>query len=177
MFTEPHRVQCEGFPCKRCSKAGRICTFHEPGQTGIRLGGFGRSGFKTGSSNAVAFPAHPSHISRLMLPDQHCSLLTHFYVSFLSLNSFTGRSDGFQSVHALLRDSPTLFNAAIAVSALHVRGQDSALRLPRTNVALRSYMAAVCGLRRNLDDRDQRLDDSTLWSTFFLGIFEVHFST
>ena len=174
-FTKPDPVQCEGFPCKRCSKAGRICTFYESRQPQIRLGSSGRSESETAQREVVTLPVRATHVGRLILPDQNCSLLTHFYLSFLALNSFTGGTDDFRKLHSLLQDSPTLFNAAIAVSALHVGGQDSAFCLRRTHVALQSYRTAVSCLRRDLDDRAQRLDDSTLWSTFLLGMFEVLF--
>jgi hypothetical protein len=45
-------------------------------------------------------------------------------------------------------------------------------KLPEA-IALQFYRAAISCVQTELVDRDVGINDSVLWSTFFLGIFEV----
>jgi hypothetical protein len=112
-------------------------------------------------------------ISRSTTPDDLSRYITHFNTSFLSSNSFTGSSTAqFRDVNELLRDSSTLQNAVIAVSALDVERREY---LPKTgeSPALRYYRASISSVQTDLLRPDLRNNASVLWSTFFLGIFEL----
>lgn len=113
-------------------------------------------------------------IARPIISDLSSRYATHLYSSSFCLNNFTGRPfDGFQDVCSLLDSSPSLYNAAIAVAAMDVKRQ----RIPSPKYpeasALQYYRTAISSVQTELVDRNVGANDSILWSTFFLGIFEV----
>ena len=113
-------------------------------------------------------------IARPVISDLSSRYATHLYSSSFCLNNLTGRPfDGFDDVCSLLDSSPSLYNAAIAVAAMDVRHQ----RIPSPKSpeasALQCYRTAISSVRTELVDRNVGANDSILWSTFFLGIFEV----
>lgn len=100
--------------------------------------------------------------------------ITHLCSSSFCLNNFTGRPfDGFQDVFSLLDSSPALYNAVIAVAAMDVRCQRILSQKSPEASALQYYRTAISSVQTELVDRDVGVNDSVLWSTFFLGIFEV----
>jgi hypothetical protein len=66
-----------------------------------------------------------------------------------------------------------LYNAAIAVAALDIRRQSTLSHKSPEATALRYYRAAISCVQTELVDCDVGINDSVLWSTFFLGMFEV----
>jgi hypothetical protein len=113
-------------------------------------------------------------IARPVISDLPSRYVAHLYSSSFCLNNFTGRPfDGFDDVCSLLDSSPSLYNAAIAVAAMDVRRQRiPSLRSPEAS-ALQHYRTAISSVQTELVDRNVGANDSILWSTFFLGVFEV----
>jgi hypothetical protein len=108
-------------------------------------------------------------------------LVSHFFLTFLTTNDFTGKTWRSLSGHLwdLLNTSSGLENAAIAIAALDCSRRPSLSSVHETRpglkqTALMSYSSAIRGLKENLADTYPKSDcESTLWITFFLGIFEV----
>lgn len=98
----------------------------------------------------------------------------HFFSSFLCSNNLSGNSsDSLSDVRLLLHDSPGLRNAITAVAAMDIRCRSLAPARSAKGVALCYYRAAISSVQTELVDCDVIANDSVLWSTFFLGIFEV----
>ena len=161
--------QCEGgVPCKHCLRTQQTCTYTRVAKSFVFLN----------SKTVIDIPAHSSRricnsISRSITPDDLSRYITHFNTSFLSSNSFTGGSTAqFQDVNELLRDSSTLRDAVIAVGALDAERRGYPCKTGEST-ALRYYRASISSVQIDLLRPDLRDNASVLWSTFFLGIFEL----
>jgi hypothetical protein len=105
-------------------------------------------------------------------------LVSHFFSTFLAVNDFTGRSwkslEG--HLYELLNKSPGLKNVAIALAALDRSRMPRLFSIPERHInlkdtALKSYSSSIRGLKSQLASTSDW--ESTVWTTFFLGIFEV----
>lgn len=113
-------------------------------------------------------------IARPVVSDLPSRYVAHLCSSSFCLNNFTGRPfDGFQDVCSMLDSSPSLYNAAIAVAAMDVGRQTILSPKSPEASALKYYRTAISSVQTELVDRDVGANDSILWSTFFLGVFEV----
>jgi hypothetical protein len=77
-------------------------------------------------------------------------------------------------VGSILQRSTALLNVPMAIGTFCSQ-QDVEFKLSRAK-CLGFYGAAMSSLRADLLDDDLIKDSSVLWSTFFLGIFEVRSS-
>ena len=100
-------------------------------------------------------------------------LTNHFYTSFLQMNSFTGRSAlASRTIQPFLESSPALANVALAISSMLTQRKQSPNKPPRAQ-SIQFYRNAVTSLQTDLKDQRLNYNHSVLWSTFFLGLFEV----
>lgn len=165
-------VQCTGgFPCHVCIRTGQECILPRAKEPTISLE---RAVGSTSNGRCTHLLAgRRSVVPWSILADLPSRYITHFYSSFLSSNNICGTSDAFRDVHCLLLDSPGLYKTAIAVSALHVQAQSLTTSGLAKATAVQFYRAAISSVRNELADPELCTNDSILWSTFFLGYFEV----
>lgn len=104
-----------------------------------------------------------------------------FFADFLQANDFTGRGGmDTRDLAELSKTSPLLYRGVIAIAALDASQRCSgsiavgATAGPKT-IALHAYRDAVTALRGLLSDPRILHDDTVLWGTFILGVFEVGF--
>ena len=118
-----------------------------------------------------------SSIPKTVRADPEVLLTKHFYTSFLQMNNFTGRPVlASNTIHPFLESSPALSNVAMAISSMITQRKQSSDSLPRTQ-SIKFYRQAVASLQKDLQDQHLNYNYSVLWSTFFLGLFEVCLSS
>ena len=169
--------QCEGgFPCTSCVRTCRRCTPPKPKKSMIVLKDVVPSNSIT--SLEPGYLATNPNLTRPLQADLVSLYIGHFFSSFLPSNNFSGKIfDDIFDVRFLLQSSSSLRNALIAVAATDVRRQSLGPAKPAEGIALHFYRAAISSVRSELLNRNVIANDSVLWSTFFLGMFEVSPST
>jgi hypothetical protein len=121
------------------------------------------------------------HLSALKLcpsiPEDKLSLFTkHFFSDFLVRNDF-GTGLDFGTIVSQFQKTPSLYHATIAVGALDLskkqlvssaRGGKDAAVAPFV-----AYHTSISEFQNEIVSKSLLLNDVNLWTTFFLGIFEV----
>jgi len=110
-------------------------------------------------------------ISKSLQPELHDRVVVQFCNSFLESNSFTGKPID-SDMNSMIQSSLGLSDAAKAIGSLYVRRQHKNQYGTEMN-PLRFYAAGLSSLREDLRDSNMRRNISVLWSSFFLGLFEV----
>jgi len=103
-------------------------------------------------------------------------LLVNFFSTFLKINNFTGRDDlELGDISSSYQSSPSLYSAIIAVSALDLgtRCPDTQPRTRSKVIAIKAYRDSLVALQVELKNNLILQKTASLWSTFFLGVFEV----
>jgi len=119
-------------------------------------------------------PTTLSKIPKTLETDPEALLTNHFYISFLKTNSFTGRPRlASNTFNSFLESSPALSNVAMAISSMLTHGKEDGGKTSRVQ-SLQFYRQAVVSLQTDLQDQRLNYNHSVLWSTFFLGLFEVN---
>ena len=106
--------------------------------------------------------------------------ITHLFTSFVRQHDFTGQPHGqYQDLERLIHSSPCLQNAALALSSLDLESKEHAASGSGQNDALKYYGNAITLLRSELgrENRESGNQDSLLWSTLLLGMFELMYDT
>jgi len=101
--------------------------------------------------------------------------LPYFFTQFLPMNTFA--SEKFTIAEDLLtmvHSSAALRDAITAVAALHAKQQGplDEVRIESTE-ALKAYMRSVSIVQNSIAAGSFMTDQSALWTTFLLGLFEV----
>jgi hypothetical protein len=100
----------------------------------------------------------------------------HFFTTFLVHNDFAGASLDFDTITCQFQSTPSLHHVAIAVGAINLAPssviQKSTIRLE----ALNSYRASISEFQKEIQSTESKGSDECLWTTFFLGLFEVRTS-
>lgn len=117
-------------------------------------------------------------LHRTVYPKRADRYLTYFFTSFLPSNVFTSRNSPITGdLLAMSKSSPALRDAIDAVAALHFQRQ---WQMPFVKhdghehpEALKSYMRSVRSVREEIAAGTFIANQSALWVTFFLGLFEV----
>lgn len=101
-------------------------------------------------------------------------LIGRFYTSFLGMNSFTGRpGSASDTLQIFLHSSPALSNVAMAIGSMFSEGTQDSCDIASQAQPIQFYRKAVSSLQKDLQDQHLSVNYSVLWSTFFLGLFEV----
>ena len=112
-------------------------------------------------------------MTRPVQSDLGSRCIGHFFSSFLCSNNFSGRSsDSHYDVRSLIHESPGLRNVLTAIAAMDIRRSLAPAKSAKC-VALHYYRAAISSAQTELVDCNVMANDAVLWSTFFLGMFEV----
>ncbi|POR31888.1 Uncharacterized protein TPAR_07908 [Tolypocladium paradoxum] len=153
-----------GYPCEYCVRMNKTCQQQEPAQPAVKFIAF------TQSSPTAQLSTHVGQPSDIIYLD-------HF-ASFIRRCQFTR---GFASISTdlapLIQASPSLRDLAVAIGALDAsrRGSVSSFRgreSPRC-IAFRSHGRSLRALGARLATADAAHGEDVLWSTFFLGLFEL----
>lgn len=105
--------------------------------------------------------------------------VTYFFASFLPMNTFHSGGPLVQGqLQDMMQTAPDLKDALCAVAALHrslrARSMTATSRLPNPpDIALQLYGQSVRNVNRRIVGNTFAGDCSMLWTTFFLGLFEV----
>lgn len=98
--------------------------------------------------------------------------IPYFFMSFLAMNSLSNdRLPVVDDLLGLMKDGPALRDAISAV-ALHHRKQQTPV-LVGAGEALQPYNRSVCYIKKLIASNSFLQDPSALWTTFFLGLYEV----
>lgn len=112
-----------------------------------------------------------------MTEKKETRILDYFF-AFFCHNQFVRNSESLaKALLPLLQTSPLLYSAVTAVGALDAARRGSCSAYSRTEsphfIALRAYSNSIGALQTALLGRHVAQRDDVLWSTFFLGLFEV----
>jgi hypothetical protein len=127
------------------------------------------------SPSAVIPPLAPRLCSKV--PEANLSLfIKHFFSVFLVRNNFGGALD-VGSIISQFQNSPSLYHASIAVGALDLsRNLLLSLATDRKDTALgalTAYRTSITTFQSDIMRKDAQIKEVNLWTTFFLGLFEV----
>ena len=165
--------QCEGgTPCRYCLRTKQPCMIPKDNKTVIFL-----NATKQGSNPAISRSLSSSSIPASITPDVDSRYVTHFNTAVLHRIGLAGSADQFRDVMPLLRESPPLQQAMMAVGALDVEKMNPELCSSGSSSALQYYRAGISSVQSELSDPNLRTNVSVLWSSFFLGLFELMFDT
>lgn len=128
-------------------------------------------------SNTETIGIHPLNF---IGKDKGTRLLDYF-ASFIEHNMFTMSFGSIvPDLLPLISTSPVLYHAVIAVGALHGNRHTDGRALQEKSPyvdSMTSYHKSMGILRSCLGNRDVMQKEDILWATFFLGLFEVWFSS
>jgi hypothetical protein len=134
---------------------------------------------QSGSSVRVLPSAQaPSKICRTLAWDWSTRMTKYFFSEFLGDHNFFGTDNmGLGIIASLRRNHASLQNAILAVALLHASRKSQPVSSQHQRkiclVALHTYQQSLICLQQDLDAKLILNDDACLWSTFFVGIFEV----
>jgi hypothetical protein len=132
---------------------------------------------KQGSNPACSRSLSSSSIPTFITPDVDGLYVTHFNTAVLHRIGLAGSADQFRDVMPLLRESLPLQQAMMAMGALDVEKNNPKLCRTGSSSALQYYRAGISSVQSELSDPNLRTNVSVLWSSFFLGLFELMFDT
>jgi hypothetical protein len=128
-----------------------------------------------GADQPAAAPPHPTPRICPKVPEDNLSLFSNnFFSHFLVRNDFGATLD-LGTIISQSQKSPSLYHASIAVGALdmsrrplsHIKSKDAALS------ALTAYHTSITIFQTEIEGKNVCLNDINLWTTLFLGLFEV----
>jgi hypothetical protein len=128
-----------------------------------------------GADEPAAAPPHPTPRTCPKVREDNLSLfLNNFFSHFLVRNDFGATLD-LGTIISQFQKSPSLYHASIAVGALdmsrrplsHIKSKDAALS------ALTAYHTSITIFQTEIEGKNVCLNDINLWTTLFLGLFEV----
>ncbi|KAL5376647.1 hypothetical protein DPSP01_010317 [Paraphaeosphaeria sporulosa] len=111
---------------------------------------------------------------RFTAPTMYDSSVPYFFMSFLAMNNLSNdRLPVVADLVNLMADAPALRDAISAV-AVHHRKQQSPEAVPLDGYqALQSYGRSIRHVKDLITSKTFLHDPSALWTTFFLGLFEL----
>ncbi|KAL5334409.1 hypothetical protein BJX70DRAFT_378400, partial [Aspergillus crustosus] len=181
-YCAKRRIKCEGrVPCKQCDQRKLVCESQQQSSTVpvfVQDALFRESTGATGSKVAVtATKQYPTPgPTNAIATDQHTFFLGQFVV-FIKKNTLTVSFPLIlPDLLALLPTSAVMHHAAAALGALEAA--KLSLRTQSGQIALRiaavkSYRTALSTLQSCLTDANVAERDDILWTTIFLGLFEL----
>lgn len=177
------RSQCSGeYPCARCQKRGTSCIFPAsaaavPGQRQTIILDRGKHLSPTYFDLPNAKAASPERL----LSDATVTYLQYFDL-FVQRNNFTGNDLPFladvQNLAKTSRghgqsDGSHLLHAMLALGAIQSYSMNASKPCADLHFALGAYARSITLLRAAVSESTVVAKTSVLWSTLFLGLFEV----
>ena len=100
----------------------------------------------------------------------------HFFTTFLVKNDLAGVKLDLDTIITEFQSTPSFYHAAVAVGAIDLGNpltssvsQKGTSRLE----ALKAYRASIVEFQKEINCTGSRESNACLWTTFFLGLFEV----
>ncbi|KAH6666541.1 hypothetical protein F5X68DRAFT_177034 [Plectosphaerella plurivora] len=175
-------TKCSGHhPCTRCQARGILCVFPSPVTTETTIV------LHTGRHLTPAtygLPSHKSPLPRMPSPTEPTETYLRCFDTFIQRNSFTGGDPSFLAdVQSLAKtsspsspSSPSssthLMNAMLALGAMQAHALDPDRPRAALHFALDAYARSISDLRTAVAEAPAP-HAGILWSTFFLGLFEL----
>ncbi|KAF1842503.1 uncharacterized protein K460DRAFT_293380 [Cucurbitaria berberidis CBS 394.84] len=175
------QIKCHGGrPCENCRRTNQPCgmaTRH----TGASFVFVGQASDSKTEKTGPALPGAQmvSPLPKSICPKRTDRYLPYFFTSFLPMNLFTGRTIPIrEDLLAMSKSSPALKDAIDAVAALHSQRQRQLSFVAQNeNVesiqALQAYTRSVRCIQEEIAAGTFMANQSALWVTFLLGLFEV----
>jgi hypothetical protein len=167
--------QCEGLPpCLYCVKKRQECVpqvvLQKPGEVFVNISGPLRA---SGGLSIIGRPQNPE--MNPSIPEEN--FIKHFFSSFLVRNDLGGTLD-LETIISSFQESPSLYNVILALGAFDLKGKltpSSDERKGTSLVAFSAYRASIIAFQTEIENKGVLEKKSNLWTTFFLGLFEVSF--
>jgi hypothetical protein len=161
--------QCEGLPpCLYCVKKRQKCVpqvvLQKSGEIFVNI-----SGPLKASGQPQNLDMNPS------VPED--KFIKHFFSSFLVRNDLGGTLD-LETIISSFQESPSLYNVILALGAFDLKGKlttASDERKGTSLVAFSAYRTSIIAFQAEIENKGVLEKKSNLWTTFFLGLFEVGF--
>lgn len=160
------RIKCAGpSPCLYCKKKKIKCfpQASEPSTNVVFV-----------NTRARPDPG-AAQVSRGVRPTGQDAALTQFFTVFITRNDFSGGDLDMNAIVSCFQHSSSLYHAALAIGALDLRSISSSPSDRRvvTAIALISYQISITNFSLEIQSSDIGENDAALWTTFFLGLFEL----
>ncbi|RDW64673.1 hypothetical protein BP6252_10324 [Coleophoma cylindrospora] len=159
------RIKCEGgAPCIYCVKKGFPCV-PQAAKNDSSIAFVHKSAPKHRASTLATIPAKVSET-------QPSLFLRHFFSTFLPRNDFAVGSLDQNTIVCGFQYSPSLYHALCALGALDISKKATKGREAKI-AALTSYRASITSVQVDISHSGSKSQDSNLWTTLFLGLFEL----
>lgn len=164
--------QCEGGrPCNYCTKKDIDCV----SQASKTQQGLVILNKTPNEDQEVIVQKSQNHVldcRRLYAKDrsQHC--VNQFFTSYVANNEF-GVSIDLDTIIYQFQSSPSLYHAIVAIGALDLSSKKVSQQEFDDLVAIRAYRTSVVNFQTEIEKNGFLESDAGLWTTFFLGLFEV----
>lgn len=183
--------QCSGKnPCTNCERKGKACTFAATDTDAegpiiiVEGGSLGKTATFAVARRAAAAAAMRQSATPRASPTVDDERYFYYFEVFAQRNDFNGKNRLFtHDIKQLseLQTSPYFLNSIRALGALQASKllppNRTAGSLGNTYTSYALYSQAVIGLRKSLDRHQNKMSQSNrtalLWTTLFLGMFEV----
>jgi len=112
--------------------------------------------------------------------DTISQLTNHFFTTFLVQNDFAGLSLDLDTIKSQFQSTPSFYHAAIAVGAMDLGYPHATSIVPRGTArleALKAYRVSIAEFQKEIGRTRSTESNACLWTTFFLGLFEVRSSS
>ncbi|KAH8801526.1 hypothetical protein F5884DRAFT_806983 [Xylogone sp. PMI_703] len=164
------KIKCDGGrPCVYCLKKGLKCTSQVIQRNNDRI-------FVHHQESRPETNATSSAICREVPPDISQQYLAHFFSDFLTTNNFGSELLDLETI-GRFQSSPSLYHALLAIGALDLGHKSSFPLLRKRGIimvqALTAYRTAIAAVKDDMASGQLLKSDASLWTTFFLGIFEL----
>lgn len=170
------KIKCEGgLPCVNCLKKDRKCIPHTI-STKTRAVFVNLSAPVGQSDRLSVIPSLPQPRSNPSA--SHDKFFRHFFSGFLIKNNL-GMELDLDTIVSGFQSSPSLYNAILALGASEMSKTlsrstgEKQSNMKSTSVALEAYRTSVVKFQAEIDNKSVFLTESSLWTTFFLGLFEL----
>ena len=171
-------------PCLYCLKKKEHCVPQAAApKTGVIF--VNTSASPLGARNSRPFAQTISTVQKFTSAPSICSnvsqeksslFIKHFFSNFLVRNDFGGNLD-LDTIISEFQKSPSLYHASIAVGALDLSYKFALPSMPEKKGAelgaLTAYRTSVLDFQKDIGSKRIQQSDASLWTTFFLGLFEV----
>lgn len=180
----PNLLQCEGgSPCLYCTKKKQRCVPQAAAPKTDAIFVNASTAPSVGNNNILAVVQKNLAIENPTLtlcsgvpPDKSIGFVKHFFCAFLVTNDFGGGLD-LDTIIAEFQNSSSLYHALVAVGALDLSKKlllSSASKVRDARVgALTAYRSSIISFQKDIESEGVRQSDASLWTTFFLGLFEL----
>ena len=112
--------------------------------------------------------------------DKSIQFVKHFFSAFLATNDFGGELD-LDTIIGQSQISSSLHHALIAVGALDLSKKRQFCRVVEVKSArldaLKAYRTSIIDFQTEIGSRELQKSAANLWTTLFLGLFEVQCSS